>query len=173
MTDRYRAGIAVWLRALAVISLAVGLASCGPTGESKQMPGEITLEAAKSKLLALQHKIIEMVPADLVISVFENETSSLMPCTGDQKKWTGTGQVELGPGLDRTTFLDDVRDMVSNEPGWTANDGADGDGARHVDIRHDDGTHLVVGIWDGPESLQIDSFSACFDFPEYQYGKEY
>jgi hypothetical protein len=41
-----------------------------------------------------------------------------------------------------------------------------------VDLLHDDGTHLLVSFWDGPESLRIGSFSACFEFPEYQYGEE-
>jgi hypothetical protein len=133
----------------------------------------LTLETAKSKLLAVQHGIIAMVPADLVVSVFENDTSSLMPCRGEQKKWTGAGQVELRPGLDRTTFLDQVRDSLSGQPGWTATDGKDQDGNRRVDLLHDDGTHLLVSFWDGPESLQIGSFSACFDFPEYEYGEKY
>ena len=133
----------------------------------------LTLETAKSKLLTVQHEIMGMVPADLVVSVFENDTSSLMPCRGEQKKWAGTGQVELRPGLDRTKFLDQVRDSLSGQPGWSATDGKDNDGNRRVDLLHDDGTHLLVSFWDGPESLQIGSFSACFDFPEYQYGEKY
>ena len=133
----------------------------------------LTLETAKSKLLAVQHEIIGMVPAGLVVSVFENDTSSLMPCRGDQKKWTGAGQVELRPGLDRTTFLDQVRNSLSGRHGWSATDGKDQDGNRRVDLLHDDGTHLLVSFWDGPESLQIGSFSACFDFPEYEYGEKY
>lgn len=133
----------------------------------------ITLETAKSKLLAVQHEIIEKVPADVAISIFENDTSSLMPCRGEQKKWAGTGQVELLPGLDRTKFLDEVRDSVSARPGWSATDGTDNDGNRRVELLHEDGTQLLVSFWDGPESLQIDSFSACFDFPEYQYGEKY
>ena len=134
---------------------------------------QITLETAKSKLLAVQHEIIGMVPAEVVVSVFENDTSSLMPCRGEQKKWAGTGQVELLPGLDRTKFLDEVRDSLSGRPGWSATDGTDNDGNRRVDLLHDDGTHLLVSFWDGPESLQVDSFSACFEFPEYQYGEKY
>jgi hypothetical protein len=31
----------------------------------------------------------------------------------------------------------------------------------------------LVSFWDGPESLRIGSLSACFEFPEYQYGEEY
>ncbi|MBD1542427.1 hypothetical protein G9E11_09240 [Arthrobacter sp. IA7] len=61
----------------------------------------------------------------------------------------------------------------SGQGGWNASDSTDKDGARVVELLHDDGTHLIVGIWDGPESLQIDSFSACFDFPEYEYGEKY
>ena len=133
----------------------------------------ITLETAKSKLLAVQHEIIGMVPADLVVSVFANDRSSLMPCRGEQKKWAGTGQVELLPGLDRTKFLDEVRESVSARPGWSATDGTDNDGSRRLDLLHDDGTQLLVSFWDGPESLQIGSFSACFEFPEYQYGEDY
>jgi hypothetical protein len=128
----------------------------------------ITLETAKSKLLAVQHEIIEKVPADVAESI-----SSLMPCRGEQKKWAGTGQVELLPGLDRTKFLDEVRESVSARPGWSATDGTDNDGNRRVELLHEDGTQLLVSFWDGPESLQIDSFSACFDFPEYQYGEKY
>lgn len=114
-----------------------------------------------------------MVPADLAVSVFENDTSSLMPCDGDAKKWAGTGQIELHPGLDRPSFLDEVRKIVSEEPGWTAKDRTDGQGERIVDFLHEDGTHLIVGFWDDPESLQVDSFSACFDFPGYEYGEKY
>lgn len=133
----------------------------------------ITLETAKSKLLAMQREIIEMVPAELVVSVFENDTSSLMPCRGEEKRWAGTGQVELLPGLNRGTFLDDVRDSVGTRTGWTATESKDNDGDRRLDLRHEDGTQLVVSFWDGPESLQIGSFSACFEFPEYQYGEKY
>ena len=133
----------------------------------------ITLEEAKTKVLDLQHRVIEQVPEELVISVFESDSSSLMSCGGDRKKWTGTGQVELHPGLDRNKFLDEVRDSVSGQGGWNASDSTDKDAARVVELLHDDGTHLIVGIWDGPESLQIDSFSACFDFPEYEYGEKY
>ena len=102
----------------------------------------ITLETAKSKLLAVQHEIIGMVPADVVVSVFENDTSSLMPCRGEQKKWVGAGQVELLTGLDRTKFLDEVRDSLAGRSGWSATDGTDNDGNRRVDLLHDDGTHL-------------------------------
>ena len=127
---------------------------------------QVTLETAKSKLLAVQHEIIGMVPADVVVSVFENDTSSLMPCRGEQKKWVGTGQVELLPGLDRTKFLDEVRDSLSGRSGWSATDGTDNDGNRRVELLHEDGTQLLVSFWDGPESLRIGSFSACFEFPE-------
>ena len=133
----------------------------------------ITLETAKAKLLAVQHEIIEMVPPELALSVFENDTSSLMPCRGEQKKWAGSGNVELRPGLDRAKFLDQVRDALSGRTGWKATDGTDNNGNRRVDLLHDDGTHLLVSFWDGPESLRIGSFSACFEFPEYQYGEKY
>ena len=133
----------------------------------------ITLESAKSKLLAARHEIIEMVPGELAISVFENDTSSLMSCRGEQKKWTGTGQVQLRPGLDRDKFLDDVKASFSGRPGWSATDSKDNDGGRRVELLHEDGTHLLVSFWNNPESLQIGSFSACFDFPEYQYGEKY
>ena len=133
----------------------------------------ITLETAKAKLLAVQHEIIEMVPPELALSVFENDTSSLMPCRGEQKKWAGSGNVELRPGLDRAKFLDQVRDALSGRTGWKATDGTDNNGNRRVDLLHEDGTHLLVSFWDGPESLRIGSFSACFEFPEYQYGEKY
>ena len=172
MIEQRKAARGAWVRAAAAVSLAVSLASCGVEEANKEM-SNMTLEEAKTKLLTLQHQIIEMVPEELVVSVFENDSSGLLNCRGDKKKWTGTGQVELQPGLDRDKFLDQVRDRTKDIQGWTVKDDSDSDGARTVDILHDDGTHLIVGIWDGPESLQIDSFSACFDFPEYEYGEKY
>lgn len=172
MSDRRGTGGGAWLRTATAISLAVGLASCGPVKANEQM-SSITLEEAKTKVLSLQHRIIGMVPKELVIDVFENDTSSLMPCDGDAKKWAGTGQVELHPGMDRQGFLDEVRSIVSGEPGWTAKDRTDGEGEHAVDLLHEDGTHLIVGFWNNPESLQVDSFSACFEFPQYQYGEKY
>ena len=133
----------------------------------------ITLETAKSKLLAVQHEIIGMVPADVVVSVFENDTSSLMPCRGEQKKWVGTGQVELLPGLDRTKFLDEVRDSLSGRSAGPRRT------ARTTTViagwisSMTTAPICLVSFWDGPESLQIGSFSACFEFPEYQYGEKY
>lgn len=157
----------------AALSAVLSLAACSST-ETTDQPADVTLEEAKTKLLTLQHEIIGMVPQDLVISLFESDSSSLLSCNAEnQKKWTGTGQVELQPGLDRDEFLNDVRDIISGRSGWTAKDAQDGEGARTVEILHDDGTHLIIGVWDGPESLQIDGFSACFDFPEYQYGEKY
>ncbi len=164
----------IWCAPLA-ISLFVGLSGCAAgsgTQESEKM-SSVTLETAKSKLLAVQHEIIGKVPADLVVSVFENDTSSLMPCRGEQKKWVGAGQVELRPGLDRTKFLDEVRDSLEGRTGWSATDGTDSDGNRRVDLLHEDGTQLLVSFWDGPESLRVGSFSACFEFPEYEYGEKY
>jgi hypothetical protein len=133
----------------------------------------ISLESAKSKLLAAQREIIDMVPGELAISVFENDTSSLMSCRGEQKKWVGTGQVQLRPGLGRDDFLDGVKASFSDRSGWSAKESKDNEGKRRVELLHEDGTHLLVSFWDGPESLQIGSFSACFDFPEYEYGEEY
>jgi hypothetical protein len=133
----------------------------------------ISLESAKSKLLAAQREIIDMVPGELAISVFENDTSSLMSCRGEQKKWVGTGQVQLRPGLGRDDFLDGVKASFSDRSGWSAKESKDNEGNRRVELLHEDGTHLLVSFWDGPESLQIGSFSACFDFPEYEYGEEY
>jgi hypothetical protein len=159
------------LAATAII-FAMGLSSCGSVGAGKQMQ-DMTLQEAKTKVLNLQHRIVEQVPKDLVVSVFESDSSSLLPCGGDRKKWAGTGQVELKPGLDRNEYLDEVRDSMSGMEGWKVRDSTDKDGERVVELRHADGTHVIVGIWDGPESVHVSSFSACFDFPEYEYGEEY
>jgi hypothetical protein len=169
--DRRKCG-AAWRQAAVATTLALGLSSCAAAGASDDT-SNITLEEAKTKVLSLQHEIVQRVPEDLVISVFESNSSSLLSCGVDRKKWSGTGQVELRPGLDRNEFLDEVRESLSGQDGWTASDDTDKDGDRVVDLLHDDGTHLIVGIWDGPESLQVDSFSACFDFPEYEYGEKY
>lgn len=170
MIDQRKAVRGAWVSA--AFSLALSLSSCG-AGEAQNGSSNMTLAEAKTNLLTLQHQIMDMVPEELVVSVFENDSSSLLSCQGDMKKWTGTGQVELQPGLDRDKFLNQVRDRTRGMQGWTVKDDSDSDGARTVDILHDDGTHLIVGIWDGPESVQIDGFSACFDLPEYEYGEKY
>jgi hypothetical protein len=61
---------------------------------------------------------------------------------------------------------------VSLEPA-KSKDGTTPHGARRIDLLHSDGTHLLVSFEDGPESLRVAGYSACFDFPEYEYGEKY
>lgn len=159
-------------RGIAVGVLVVAMASCG-VPESRETMSPLTLEDAKTKVLTLQDEIVALVPQESVASIFVPDTSSLMNCEGGRKKWTGVGQVELRAGLDKSAYLDQVRDVVSGRDEWAVKDKTNSHGERVVDLLHDDGTHLMVSIWGDPESVQIDSFSACFDFPEYQYGEKY
>jgi hypothetical protein len=46
-------------------------------------------------------------------------------------------------------------------------------GDRSIGLLHGDGTHLMVAFEETPESLRVAGYSACFDFPEYEYGEEY
>jgi hypothetical protein len=52
-------------------------------------------------------------------------------------------------------------------------DGTGPDGARRIDLLHSDGTHLFVFFVNRPEWLRVEGYSACFDFPGYEYGEEY
>ncbi|MCP8998473.1 hypothetical protein NFC73_01800 [Pseudarthrobacter sp. RMG13] len=132
-----------------------------------------TLESAKSKVMSLEQEIVAMVPASLVISSSASDTSNLMRCKGEQKKWTGDAEVTVDPGIEREQFLDSVRDSMAARDGWKVTDKSDQGGDRRVDILHDDGTHLLVSFYDSPVTLRVAGYSACFDFPEYEYGEKY
>jgi hypothetical protein len=160
-------------RIMATIAFSLALAACGPQAGSGETMTTTTLESAKSKVMSLEQEIVAMVPEDLVISSSANDTSSLMRCQGEQKKWTGDAEVEVGPGIDREQFLDGVRDSMAARDGWKVEDKADQDGGRRVDLLHDDGTHLMVSFHDSPATLRVAGYSACFDLPEYRYGEKY
>jgi hypothetical protein len=134
----------------------------------------ITLESAKTKVMSSEQEILGLLPDNAVVSTFAHDTSSLMRCTEDDRhKWTGDAVAELGISVERDAFLDGVVDMMASKEGWAVKDGTAPDGARRLDILHSDGTHLFVFFLDNPESLRVEGYSACFDFPEYEYGEKY
>jgi hypothetical protein len=132
-----------------------------------------TLAEAKEKVLSQEHAILSLVASDIADEPFINETSPLMPCKGQQKLWSGTAQATLTVESDDDDVLDRVRDGVRAASKARVEDRTDTYGDRMVDILHADGTHIMVSIWGNPRALQVDSFSACFDLPDYQYPKEY
>ncbi|WP_455834939.1 hypothetical protein [Pseudarthrobacter siccitolerans] len=135
---------------------------------------DISLESAKTKVMSSEQEILGLLPGDVVLSTFAHDTSSLMPCTdGDRLKWTGDAVAELGGAVDRDGILDEVLELMEAKDGWTVKDGTAPNGTRRIDLLHNDGTHLFVFFVDGPESLRVEGYSACFDFPEYEYGEEY
>jgi hypothetical protein len=148
------------------------VASCGQPGNGKNM--DISLESAKTKVMSSEQEILGLLPGGAVLSTFAHDTSRLMPCTdGDRRKWTGDAVAEVGAGVDRDAILDEVVELLEAKDGWTVKDGTAPDGARRIDLLHSDGTHLFVFFVGGPESLRVEGYSACFDFPEYEYGEEY
>lgn len=147
------------------------VASCGQAGNGKNM--DISLESAKDKVMSTEQEIIGLLPQGKVLSTFAHDTSPLMPCSGEQRKWTGDAEAELAPDVDRDAFMDEVVESISAKDGWTVDDGKTAGGKRRVDLLHSDGTHLMVSFQDAPETLRVSGYSACFDFPEYEYGEEY
>ncbi|MGN7249700.1 hypothetical protein [Arthrobacter sp. SAFR-014] len=124
--------------------------------------------------MSSEQEILGLLPDHAVLSTFAHDTSSLMSCTdGERWKWTGDAVAEVGAGVDRDATLDEVVELMQARDGWTVKDGAAPDGARRIDLLHSDGTHLFVFFVDGPESLRVEGYSACFDFPEYEYGEKY
>lgn len=135
---------------------------------------DISLESAKTKVMSSEQEILGLLPDGAVVSTFAHDTSSLMPCTGGNlRKWTGDAVAELGASVDRSAFLDAVVELMEARDGWKVKDGTAPDGGRRLDLLHSDGTHLFVFFLDGPEALRVEGYSACFDFPEYEYGEEY
>ena len=134
---------------------------------------DVTLETAKNKVMSVEQDIIGMLPQDKVLSSFAHDTSPLMACPGGQRKWAGDAEAELAPGVDRDSFLDGVAESMQSRDGWQVDDGKAASGKRRVDLLHSDGTHLLVSFRDAPETLRVAGYSACFDFPEYEYGEEY
>lgn len=123
--------------------------------------------------MSVEQDIIDLLPQDKIISRFAHDTSPLMACSGEQRKWTGDAVAELGTSVQRDAFLDEVVEMMASRDGWTVKDGTAPNGARRIDLLHSDGTHLFVFFLKSPESLRVAGYSACFDFPEYEYGEEY
>lgn len=147
------------------------MASCGQAGNGKDM--DISLESAKSKVMSMEQEIVALLPEDAVLSTWANETSSLLRCEGDRKKWAGDAEAELMPGVDRDGFLDKVAAAMSGRAGWRVSEDRTLSGDRSLDLLHEDGTHLLVSFEEPPETLRIAGYSACFDLPEYQYGEKY
>jgi hypothetical protein len=146
--------------------------SCGQPGNGQNT--DVSLESAKSKVMSLEQEILGRLPENAVLSTFAHDTSSLMPCAdGDRRKWTGDAVAEVGAGMDRGAVLDDVVQLMAARDGWKVEDGTTPHGARRIELLHSDGTHLFVFFVDGPESLRVEGYSACFDFPEYEYGEKY
>lgn len=156
---------------MGTIALSLTLAACGPAESGKTMT--TTLESAKSKVMSLEQEIVAMIPEGRVLSRSANDTSGLMTCRNEQKKWTGDAEAEVDAGIDRDQFLDSVRDSMAGRDGWKVADDTDQDGDRRVDLLHDDGTHLLVSFYDSPVTLRVAGYSACFEFPEYEYGEKY
>ncbi|WP_240720834.1 hypothetical protein [Pseudarthrobacter sp. NamE2] len=134
---------------------------------------DVTLETAKNKVMSAEQDIIGMLPQDKVIRSFAHDTSPLMACPGEQKKWSGDAEAELAPGVDRDSFLDAVVESMQSRDGWQVDDAKAAGGERRLNLLHSDGTHLLVSFSDAPETLRVAGYSACFEFPGYEYGEEY
>jgi hypothetical protein len=147
------------------------VASCGQAGNGKEM--DTSLESAKSKVMSLEQEIVQLLPQDAVTSTWANDSSSLLRCEGERKKWAGDAVAELMPGVDRDGFLDEVAASMSGRTGWKVSEDTTPDGERSLELLHEDGTHVLVSFEESPESLRIVGYSACFDLPEYEYGEKY
>ncbi|WP_258802829.1 hypothetical protein [Pseudarthrobacter sp. NS4] len=134
---------------------------------------DLRLESAKSSVMSAEQEILALLPADAILSTFAHDTSSLMSCDGDRKKWVGDAVADLMPGVDRDAFLDEVAAAMDSRAGWKVSEDKTLDGDRSLGLLHEDGTHLMVAFQEAPESLRIAGYSGCFDFPEYEYGEEY
>ena len=165
-----RVQVLVW-RVACLSALTALVASCGSTGSRTDM--SISLESAKSRVISMEQEIASRVPEEYVVSRSAQDTSSLMSCGGDRKQWTGATEVQLNPGLDRDLFLDDLARSLSGRDGWDVNEDRDTNGERRLDVVNQDGTELLISFYSAPETLRVAGFSACFDFPEYQYGEKY
>lgn len=134
---------------------------------------DISLESAKSKVMSMEQELLALLPEEAVSSTWANDTSNLLSCGDDRKKWAGDAEAELLPGVDRDGFMNDAAAAFSGREGWKVAEEQTSKGDRSLDLLHEDGTHLMVSFEEDPEALRIAGFSACFDFPEYEYGEEY
>lgn len=135
---------------------------------------DVSLESAKNKVMSSEQEILNLLPGGAVLSTFIDDTSRLMSCAdGNRLKWTGDAEATLGNAVDREGLLDEVVKLMQGKDDWKVKDGAAPDGARRLDLLHSDGTHLFVFFLDNPELLRVEGYSACFDFPEYEYGEVY
>lgn len=108
-------------------------------------PGPLDLQGkSKSKVMSTEQEIVALLPEDAVVSTWANDTSSLLRCEGERKKWAGDAVAELKPGVDRGGFLDEVAASMTGRAGWKVSHDKTSDRERSLDLLHEDGTHVLV-----------------------------
>lgn len=134
----------------------------------------MNLVEAKAKTLDAQAQVAAHVPDDQVASSRVNDTSSvLLPCDGGYY-WPGHTSMSISGDLDTDELLSKVKADWETKIGWSVSEDTSVDGLRRLDLLDSDGTQLFVMFVDGGRTLDIASFSACFDFEgEPEYGVQY
>ncbi|REJ05183.1 hypothetical protein DY023_11470 [Microbacterium bovistercoris] len=117
-------------------------------------------------------EIVGHIPVELVVSVDQQATGSLLSCEGDRNyTWAGGTVVTLKPNVDVTEVIDGIYNAYAEREGWTAQreESAHGDPQAIIDGPGGDG-YLTTG--DAERSaIDLDSYSPCFHLPDGQSSR--
>ncbi|MFT3797002.1 hypothetical protein [Microbacterium sp.] len=155
-----------WLRVVRVVVggvLAVALVGCAA---DKPEVADVTIMEAKAMTQAVELEVARRVPAELVASIDQSPTGSLLSCEGERNyNWAGGITVYLTEGADLDAAIQGFTD--ANADGWTIERETSAAGNPRFAIRSPDGVFILADAYaDHPVSLEASSFSPCFHLPD-------
>ena len=128
---------------------------------------DLTLYGAKAIAQEGERDIVALIPDDLIISVDQRPTGSLLSCTGERNyQWAGGTTVTVIPDTDLDAIVNDIEAHLVDGVTWTSTRTRDVDGSPELNLSsRSAGGYLVAG-WIGRDLVQIYSFSPCFHLPD-------
>ncbi|WEK14902.1 MAG: hypothetical protein P0Y48_06850 [Candidatus Microbacterium phytovorans] len=148
-----------------VLALTLALTACG-TGVTVADP-DLTLHGAKAIAQEGERDIVALIPDELIISVDQRPTGSLLSCTGQRNyQWAGGTTVTVIPDTDLDAIVDDIAHAYKAKEPWTVTRRTESAGYPKYLISHPHAASYVVSAWTDPDQVNIYSFSPCFHLPD-------
>ncbi|WEK14903.1 MAG: hypothetical protein P0Y48_06855 [Candidatus Microbacterium phytovorans] len=128
---------------------------------------DLTLHGAKAIAQEGERDIVALIPDDLIVSVDQRPTGSLMSCTGERNyQWSGGTTVTLVGGTNRRLIIDEVVSAYERMDGWSTRDTSDAAGYAQVTIQRPLSGGYLLSAWNDSADINVYSFSPCFHLPD-------
>ncbi len=129
----------------------------------------MTVEEAKAIAQAGELEITTHAPEELVVSVDQNATGTLLSCDGDRNyMWAGGTIVTLTQDADVTEIINDIHSDYAGRDGWTARREESAQGAPLVILDGPNQDGYLAGGDAEQSTIEIHSYSPCFHLPDGQ-----